>query len=261
MSYLKGFIDWSMQKFNIPSNNPFGSVKKRSTRVRKDIIYKEEYKALLGIIKPKLGKKKHNNGKTSYFRQLYKPYLKNGIRLALHTGCRGDEVVNMKWNMVHFKKKKPYFIEVNNSKVEHQKGSGFNAMVRPIFIPITKGLLKLLNRMGLNEKKGSDDYILYPERTATSSTIKNNLSKGFTHFYKQLDTGRAITFKHLRKTYLTYLNATIKERTKLLSGHSSNEVLRRYYIDESLISKTAKKIKNPWNLKFLTRGAQKQIEN
>lgn len=97
--------------------------------------------------------------------------------------------------------------------------------------------------MGLKEKIGTDEYILHPERITTASTIKDNLSKGFTHFYKQLNTGREIRFKHLRKTYLTYLNATIKRQTKLLSSHSSNEVLRRHYIDERLISKTIKKLK------------------
>lgn len=243
MDYLKSFVNWSIQRFNLPLNNPFNKVKKRENIIRKDIIYKEEYKALLDLINPKLGKQFINNKSGSYYKQRYRPYLKNGIRLGLHTGCRGEEIVKMKWNMVHFKNKKPHFIEIRNFKVERQKGEGFNANVQPKIIPITKKLLKLLYKMGLEEKIGTDEYILHPERITTTSTIKDNLSKGFTHFYKQLNTGREIRFKHLRKTYLTYLNATIKGQTKLLSSHSSNEVLRRHYIDERLISKTIKKLK------------------
>ena len=243
MDYLKGFVNWSIERFNLPLNNPFNKVKERIDARRNDIIYKEEYKALLKIIHPRLGKQYVTNKGGAYYRQRYQAYLKNGIKLGLHTGCRGEEIVKMKWNMIHFKNEKPHFIEIRNFKVERQKGEGFNANVQPKIIPITNELLKLLYKMGLEEKIGTDEYILHPQRTITTSTIKDNLSKGFTHFYKQLNTGREIRFKHLRKTYLTYLNATIKGETKLLSSHSSNEVLRRYYIDERLISKTIKKLK------------------
>ncbi|MDH7448408.1 tyrosine-type recombinase/integrase [Aquimarina sp. 2201CG14-23] len=243
MDYLRGYVNWSIQRFNLPLNNPFNKVKRRQGVIRKDIIYQEEYKALLKTIKPELGKQLINNAKESYYKQRYRPYLKNGIKLALQTGCRGEEIVKMKWNMIHFKNEKPHFIEIRNFKVERQKGEGFNANVQPKIIPITNELLKLLYKLGLEEKIGADKYILHPERITTASTIKDNLSKGFTHFYKQLNTGREIKFKHLRKTYLTYLNATIKGETKLLSSHSSSEVLRRHYIDERLISKTIKKLK------------------
>ena len=243
MDYLKGFVNWSIERFNLPLNNPFNKVKGRIGVKRNDIIYKEEYKALLKIISPESGKQYVNNKGGTFHRQRYRTYLKNGIKLGLHTGCRGEEIVKMKWNMIHFKKEKPYFIEIRNFKVERQKGEGFNARVPPKIIPITKKLSKLLHKMGLKEKKDTDQYILQPERKASASTIKNNLSKGFTHFYKQLNTGREIKFKHLRKTYLTYLNATVQGKTKLLSSHSSEEVLRRYYIDERIISKTARKMK------------------
>jgi len=242
MSVLRTFIRWSIQQFNIPFINPFNKVKNRSSVNRKDILYKKEYKALLSLIKPELGKRSMKGKKRTTKRNWYRPYLKNSIELALYTGCRGKDLLMVKWNMIHFKKEKPYFIEIPNSKAEALKGEGFNSNVAPIIVPITKGLAKLLNKIGLKEKKGLNEYIIYPERTIAPSTILDNISKGFTHFYKQLHTGREITFKHLRKTYLTYLNATLKERTRLLSSHTSHEVLRRHYIDERLISKTVKKL-------------------
>lgn len=69
-----------------------------------------------------------------------------------------------------------------------------------------------------------------------------NLSKGFSHFYNQLDTGRELQLKSLRKTYLTYLASALSGDTKTLSSHSTDEVLQKHYIDEKVVSKAIKKL-------------------
>jgi len=53
---------------------------------------------------------------------------------------------------------------------------------------------------------GTEDYILdRKDSKATDKTLMDQISKGFSHFYGLLNTGKQIQFKHLRKTYLTYL--------------------------------------------------------
>jgi hypothetical protein len=54
--------------------------------------------------------------------------------------------------------------------------------------------------------------------------------------------GRELQFKHLRKTYLTYLAMTMKDDTGFLSSHTSKEVLRRHYIDENVVLKAMKNV-------------------
>ncbi len=176
-------------------------------------------------------------------RNMYRPYLKDGIRLGLHTGGRGEEVVQLKWNMIYEKEGVPSYIMIANYKVERQKGEGFNDNVKPKFFPITVSLKKTLYDMGYEIKKGKDEYLLHPDRDDISyKTIIDNISKGFTHFYKLLNTGRNIQFKHLRKTYLTHLRIALGDDTKELSSHASDEVLEKHYIDKRIVDKAVKEL-------------------
>lgn len=239
MTAVKGFFKWAIKKYKINVVNPFDDVKKRSTVVNKDTITKNEFVDLLEIISPEKGFVQV--GKTRKNR--YKPYLKDGIELALHTGGRREEIVELKWNMIKVIDNEPSYIVVPNLKVLRQKGEGFNDNVAPKIIPITQSLKKLILRLGYNENLGSHDYILVPDRSKTSTnTIMNNLSKGFSHFYKQLKTDRNLQFKNLRKTYLTHLASVLGGETKSLSSHSSDEVLQKHYINEKIVSKAVKEM-------------------
>lgn len=242
MSSLKGFFKWAIKEFKLNMQNPFEDVKSRASNINKDTITKSEFLSLLDIISPDNGKVE--TGKTNKkSRNRYKLYLKDGLELALHTGGRREEIVEIRWNMIHETEGIPVFIEVKNLKVERQKGEGFNTNVAPKIIPITKSLKKLLYRMGYENKKNSHEYLISPDRIGTStSTIMDNLSKGFSHYYKQLDTDRHLQFKSLRKTYLTYLNSTLSNDTKSLSSHTTNDVLQKHYIDERVVSKAIKEL-------------------
>lgn len=91
------------------------------------------------------------------------------------------------------------FIELKNYKVERSLGDGFNDNVAPSIIPITASLKSLLVQLGYEDYKQTQEYILCPNRSDTSSNaIMNNLSKGF--------------------------------------SHSTNAILKRHYIDEKVLS-------------------------
>ena len=97
--------------------------------------------------------------------------------------------------------------------------------------------------MGYENKKGKDEYLISPDRSKTSTyALMDNLSKGFSHFYKQLGTGRDLQLKSLRKTYLTYLSAALSGDTKSLSSHTTDEVLQKHYVDEKIVSKAVKEL-------------------
>lgn len=237
---LRGFFKWAIDNFNLKMTNPFDKVKRRTVVIKKETITKKEFNDLLEIISPEKGMTSQN---LKQARNRYKPYLKDGIELALHTGGRREEVVELKWNMIHKIDGEPSYIAMKNFKVERQLGEGFNDNVVPKIIPITKSLLKLLYRMGYETKQGRDEYLISPDRSKTSSyAIMDNLSKGFSHFYDLLNTGRGLQLKSLRKTYLTYLNSALSGDTKKLSSHSNNDVLQKHYIDEKLINKAVKKV-------------------
>jgi integrase len=242
MQYLKSFFTWSIQEFRIDVNNPFNKVRRRKSVLKKEIITLVEYEELLEIISPKLGFQTIQGKNRTYRKQRYKSYLKDGIELGLYTGARREEIIQLKWNMIHIENDIPIFIEVRNFKVERQKGDGYNANVAPKIIPVIKNLYDLLLRMGYKEKVGSDEYILFPERNITIDVLKDNLSRGFSHFYNLLNIGKDLQFKHLRKTYLTYLEMTMKDDAGFLSSHTSKEVLRRHYINENVVLKAMREV-------------------
>lgn len=242
IAVLRSFFKWCIEKFDLNIYNPFEKVRARAVVVKKDTITQQEFKKLLEIISPENG---HTTTGITQIkaRNRYKPYLKDAIELALHTGGRREEVVDLTWNMITESNDEPVYITVRNLKIERQKGEGFNENVAPKIIPVTKSLKKLLYRMGYENKKGKDEYLISPDRSKTSTyALMDNLSKGFSHFYKQLGTGRDLQLKSLRKTYLTYLSAALSGDTKLLSSHTTDEVLQKHYIDEKIVSKAVKEL-------------------
>ncbi len=240
MTAVKKFFIWAIDKYTINMKNPFEKVRLLPVAVRRDTITKEEFKNLLKIIKPENG----IEIKGKYKRNRYKLYLKDALELALHTGGRREEVVGLKWNMIREKDGEPIYIEVPNLKVKRKKGTRFDIDVPPKIIPVTKSLKMILFRLGYNMNKGKDRHLLNPDKRTASSTKSMNeaLSLGFSHFYNQLNTGRELKFKCLRKTYLTYLSSTLKGDAKRLSSHATDTVLKKHYIDERIVDKAIKEL-------------------
>ncbi|WP_271769081.1 hypothetical protein [Aquimarina algiphila] len=237
MSSLKSFFEWAIDEYELNIKNPFNKAKRRTVMVKKDTISKEEFNQLLKILTPERGYAKGRAKNRDFFRNLYKPYLRDGIELALHTGGRREEIVELKWNMIEEINGKPSYFAINNFKVQRQLGTGFNENVAPKIIPITKSLLKLLLRLGYKQYKNEERYLICPDRSdVTKNTIMDNLSRGFSHYYSQLNTDRNLQFKCLRKTYLTYLDIATNGKTKTLSSHTSDNVLKKHYIDEKIVS-------------------------
>ena len=238
MGAVKGFMKWAIKEYKLKVENPFEEVRTKSVKKDNRTISKNNYRALLAIITPERGQQKMKNGKS---RNRFFPYLKTAIELALHTGCRREELVSIKWNMIYLLDEETKFIKVDNLKVERDKGEGYNDNVAPKIITITKGLMKFLNTLGYENKKGSDEFIVFPDRgTRKKEGIMDNISKGFSHYYKQLDTGDELQFKCLRKTYLRYLNAVMEGQTKKLSAHEGDQVLEDHYIDPRIVKKAAR---------------------
>jgi hypothetical protein len=72
--------------------------------------------------------------------------------------------------------------------------------------------------------------------------MSDTLTRGFSHYYDQLNTGRNLTFKCLRKTYITNLQIFFSGNgdTKAVTGHSDNQVIEENYIDKKEIAKASK---------------------
>ena len=240
MGILNGFFKWTLENYEeVIKKNPFAGFKSLEHLTDNLTITKGEFDDLLTVITKERGVY-FAGKKGQYKRNAYKPYLKNAFKLLLHTGSRREEAVIMKWNMIHFVEDTPMYLEVPNLKVKRKKGKGFDANVAPKIIPITEELWEILKDMGAADKIGQDQYIIPRKAKAKYETIANQLTLSFTHYYRLLNTGRDISLKHLRKTYLSYLKLAMGDDTKSMSSHATDEVLNNHYIDFRIIAKATR---------------------
>ena len=244
ISQIKYFFKWAITTYRLKQPNFFAEIKKKRNAYNKETITKEEFQRLIAQLSYENGWYERKVKNEIRRENAYNSYLKDAFRLGLHTGGRREEVIMLKWNMIHEIKGVPSYIAINNFKVERMLRPEEKENVKPKIIPITTEFFEVLSELGYEEHKGSDTFMIFPERKGKmSSTIMNNITTGFSHFYNQLNTDRDLKFKCLRKTYLTYLNAALKGETKTLSSHANDSVLKKHYIDEKVINKAVKDVR------------------
>jgi hypothetical protein len=104
------------------------------------------------------------------------------------------------------------------------------------YIPITDDLFDFLNELGYEEKRNSDEYILFPERFENTKTMMDVLSKSFTHYRIGAGIKKKLSLKDLRKTYISWVNQELGGTTGLITSHSTNEVLEKFYLDPKILT-------------------------
>jgi integrase len=166
-------------------------------------------------------------------KNMYFCWLKNAFKLFLLTGARREEVVELKWKDILVSENGIKFLMFENLKVERIKK--FHDAPKK-YVPINKDLEDLLVEMGMNNIENPNDYILCPERRCNSQTLMDKVSKSFTHYKNGAGIDKDVSLKNLRKTYITWVNQTMGDETGLLTSHSTQKVLERYYLDPKVLS-------------------------
>jgi predicted RNA-binding protein associated with RNAse of E/G family len=69
-----------------------------------------------------------------------------------------------------------------------------------------------------------------------SIIIMDSLSKAFMHYPKGSEIEKEISLKNIRKTYLIWVNQVMKKDTKMLSCHSTDGVVKEYYLDPTVLT-------------------------
>ena len=233
------FFKWYTEEYDIPIRNPFEKVKRRNLNPKPEAIIFNEYEALLARITQENGIKEYNNG-VKPTRNLYRPWLADGIRLGLETGRRREEIINLKWKDIE-ESEGYLYIKVQDYKVNRIQNRIREEEKKFIYIPVTDSLQKLLDELGYPIYKGMDIFILAPDiKISRGRVMSDILSRGFSHYYDQLNTGRKLTFKCLRKTYITNLEIFMGGgNVKSITGHSDDQVIERSYIDRKQMAKAA----------------------
>jgi hypothetical protein len=82
------------------------------------------------------------------------------------------------------------YIESEDYKVNRAQANLSDTSKKLIYIPVTKALKELILENGYDLYRETDNYLLAPGKIKHRETLKNQMSKGFSHYYNQLNTGR-----------------------------------------------------------------------
>ena len=229
---VRAFFEFLIEIENIEMKNPFRKfVPKSVTPSSIDIITEDEFNQVLAAVDTfnpfiTLGGKGEK-------KNLYKPYLKNGFKLFLLTGGRREEVVDLKWSDIYSTPQGVKLFIIDNLKVKRMKKNNKECKK---YIGINIDLEDFLVELGMNEKIGTDEYILFPNRDVKTKTIMTDLSRGFSHYKEGAGIKKDISLSNLRKTYLTWHYQVLGDDTGLVSSHSTTQVLEKYYLDPKVLT-------------------------
>ena len=212
--------------------SPQNFIRKRVNPEVRSISIKE-FTELLGSITQENGIETLSTGGKKYH---YFNWLKETFEFALFTGFRRDAVVNVRFSDIYEQNGKPIFIKCEDYKYNRAHNLTKERDKKYIYSPVIKDLYDFLIRIGYNNYKSTDRYIIAPECSYQRSTIKVEMSRSFSHYYKQLNTNKDIQFKHLRKTYITLLNNFTKGKAEVITGHSGQQIIMHSYQDPTVFS-------------------------
>jgi hypothetical protein len=139
----------------------------------------------------------------------------------------------LKWADIVEKNGQAPYLKVKNDKVNKIEDLEEPDEWIYLPIPISRGCIELLKKLGIEKYKGSNEYILAPEKI-NRNAIKDILTRSFTHFYNLVNPEGNLKFHHLRKTNLTYKSVMDRYNTT----HSNERVLVEHYEDRVIIARS-----------------------
>lgn len=238
MNGIKSFFDFLIDIEEMEIKNPFMKyVTKQVQKNNIETLTKEEFEKILLAIETASPVKIYGDDK-KVKKKMYYPYLKDAFNLFLMTGCRREEIIDLKWNQIFTTINSVKFFKISNYKVEKSSKSKNNEVsIAPKYVPINSDLNDLLKELGYDEKKNTDEYIIFPERGDIKNlTLMDRISKSFSHYKEQAGIEKEVSLMNLRKTYLSWVNAVMMKETRILSSHASSEVLDKHYLDPTILN-------------------------
>jgi len=238
MGMLKTLYNF-LRKENPTEKNPFSGMRKQTRHKDVATITKEEFKLLEGKLQEKKwGEHELDPASEKVF---YKEVLLMAIRLGLFSGRRLEELVMAKYGDCSADEKNNLLsLSVIDFKVSRRQNRLEDDPKR-IKVPITKQLNELLTP-GYEKYKGKPNtFILDPEERLERKTLRSFISHSFTLNWRKLKINKKISFKTLRATHISYLADFLGlDRSRMITGHSGNDVLTRHYISQEVIAHSAK---------------------
>ncbi len=239
-SYYTAFLKWFSEEY-YPVKSWFKRYTPKPVNDNPQAISKEEFEGLLKIITAENGIQTYESGVKGE-RNFYRPYLIHAFQLGLHTGLRREGLIKMKFDDIVEYPDGSGYIKVENYKVNNIQKRKTAEDKKYVYVPLTKSLRKLLSGIEYEKFIGTENYVLAPEiESKRNKVMADLLSRAFAHYYKQLNTEKHLSFKSLRKTYITSLSLHMRSSARLLTDHTTDAVIERHYSDKAELARAVSK--------------------
>lgn len=225
---MKTLWNWMIRVKDMQIPNPFNHIELHNAPHDVSLITKAEFEKLLSVIT------RENSFDQKTKRYMYRDWLVPAYRLALETGLRREELLTLSWADIVPIDGNKLVCKINNLKV-NRIITGRSEGGRIKYVPVTKGLLALLNELGYATKKDSAEYIIERPANQELSQAMDLLSRCFAHYIKYA-TERPLEFGVLRKTFITHLTMAAGPNAKLFTGSSSDLVLKNHYLSTAYMA-------------------------
>lgn len=231
---MRIFIDFVIQHLGVHMENPFSKVVKlKGHKNRVTSISIDEFFSILNCISVEDSYK--TVGTSGHRKNMYFDQIKEVFKLILFTGGRLEEVVTLKWSDIHTivqNNSTVYKIFFSDLKVNRIKR---NTIEKTKSVIVHPDLLELLQDLGLDEKINTNDFIVCNSRNRNIKNFIDQVSKSFSYYRDLAGVRKEISIKHLRKTYISWINSINSESPHILTGHSSKLLLSNYYINPLIL--------------------------
>ncbi len=238
MSIMRQWVSW-LNEEGYSIKNPFQGVTRRPEDGKEQLsMSKKEFEELLKVITPENGIQQLRTCKKRH----YQPWMASSFKLALFTGLRREEIFQIKFNMlIYSEENEPLCFQVPNFKVQRSKGVATNEGVQMKMVPMTSELIRvLLEDFSFERYRNTDNYVIAPESNMMRKTMWEKCSKAFAHYAKQIKSRNDYNLNDLRNTFLTKLLVTYGNDAKVISDHSTSEILKKHYTDKKILSEVMK---------------------
>ena len=121
---------------------------------------------------------------------------------------------------------------INNLKVNRNYKTKTG---RQKVIPVTPDFEDFLIELGMNDNPNPNDYVLNTDRTQTLQTMMDRVSEAFTYYAEGAGINKKVSLRHLRKTYITWMNRAMGIETGKLTSQTEG-VMNNYYIDPKIVA-------------------------
>jgi integrase len=161
-------------------------------------------------------------------------WLLDAMDFAALTGRRREEFMMAKWSDIRLVDGNLIggYIKMVDSKYSRQNDHKIGFEPRTTKAPIYPQLYDLLMKLGYENHKESDRYIIAGDEVKQRNTLADNLTNAFAYYRNKAGLSSLIHLKGLRKKYITRMRNEFGDNANFFTGHKESRIDKKHYYDD-----------------------------